>query len=648
MTSIVREPAARLLTLAFTALLLTIGAFAASSAHANVYCANSDSPGGCATNYTNSATAVQLAVQDAQNHAGPDTVRIGTGNFTLPTANGDFQLFNSGANNTLTIVGEGSQSDAVLSVQNSDQQTIIFDAGDGSTMSNLTINIPGSTFGGTGLWVRNSQGGTPPVVHDVNIHKNAGSAPVGLTGVVLQNGASLVNSSVDVTSTGGFTTAVSSQGGDSQNVLTSYLTAYRGVSQASLGGTLTVSRSQVVATRPGSIGAENLDGTLNLDDSWISMPTESVGTGVITTGTNGFGDTQVDGSTITGGAFTKGAQVQATGSSSGSSRLQLDNAVISVGGTNIERWAENGSNTVTVNANHAAYDTSKVTTFVSNLGTINYDPIEVINLGVTPPGFVDAAGGDYSLAPGSALIDAGQPIDPPAGAKDLNGEPRTCHGTASGVIRRDLGAFEYKTDPNDDCTYPVATINPSSGTIKDLTPTFALTSSKAGTEFLCSIDDGPYAACGTSFTAPTLSLGNHSLDVKAKDIYGNIALQHTHAAFTIEAPAPSGPTGPTSPTGPTGPTAPTGPTGPTADTTVPKVTGLKAPKKTRAKRVKVTFKSTEAGSSFECKLNKAKAKRCRSPWKTPMLKRGKNKIRVWATDPSGNRSRPAVRIIKRK
>jgi len=642
MTSIIRDKAIRRLTFASATLLIAIGILGAGTAQANVYCANSATPGTCDANYTNSATAVQLAVGDAQNHAGPDTVRLGTGNFTLPTANGDFQLFSSGANNTLNIVGEGSQSNAVLSVQNSDQQTVIFDAGDGSTMSNLTINIPGSASGATGLWVRNSQGGTPPVVHDVNVHKSVGSNPIGLTGVVLQNGASLVNSSVDVTSNGAFTTALSSQGTGSQTVLTSYLAGFHGVAQSSLGGTLTVSRSTIVPTRPGAVGAENLDGTLNLNDSWISMPTASVGDGVLTTGTNGFGDTQIDGSTITGGPFTVGAKIRAFGAPTGSSRLQLDNAVISVGGSNIHRWASSVGNTVTVNANHVAYDTSKVVTDGASLGTINYDPIDVIDLGVTSPGFVDAANKDYSLAPGSALIDAGQPIDPPAGAKDLNGNPRACHGTASGVIQRDLGAFEYKTDPNDDCTYPAASIGLPPSPITDTTPTIELTSSKANSTFTCSLDGGPFEACSASFTTPELSLGTHPIQVKATDSFGNVQLIPTETVFTIETVTPTGPTGPT------GPTTPTGPTGPTGDKTAPKVTGLKAPKKTKAKRVKVRFKSNEAGATFTCRLNKSKAKRCKSPWKTPKLKKGKNLIRVQATDKAGNRSAIAKRTIKRK
>ena len=83
------------------------------------------------------------------------------------------------------------------------------------------------------------------------------------------------------------------------------------------------------------------------------------------------------------------------------------------------------------------------------------------------------------------------------------------------------------------------------------------------------------------------------------------------------------------------------------DTTAPKVTGVKAPKKTKAARVKVRFKSNEKGSTFKCRLNKGKWKSCKSPWKTPKLRKGKNSISIQATDKAGNKSKVVKRNIKR-
>ena len=60
------------------------------------------------------------------------------------------------------------------------------------------------------------------------------------------------------------------------------------------------------------------------------------------------------------------------------------------------------------------------------------------------PSFVDAANGNYRLAPGSAAIDAGS-NNPPGGLPDhdLDGHPRPVGASA------DIGAYEYQGDAND-------------------------------------------------------------------------------------------------------------------------------------------------------------------------------------------------------
>jgi hypothetical protein len=93
-------------------------------------------------------------------------------------------------------------------------------------------------------------------------------------------------------------------------------------------------------------------------------------------------------------------------------------------------------------------------------------------------------------------------------------------------------------------------------------------------------------------------------------------------------------------------TAPPGPAQktPAKDTKAPETTIVKKPKKKSAKRkVKFTFTSSEAGSSFECKLDRAKKyTRCKSPLKKK-LKPGKHKFSVRAIDRAGNSdATPAV------
>jgi CSLREA domain-containing protein len=81
---------------------------------------------------------------------------------------------------------------------------------------------------------------------------------------------------------------------------------------------------------------------------------------------------------------------------------------------------------------------------------------------------------------------------------------------------------------------------------------------------------------------------------------------------------------------------------PTPDTTAPKVTITKAPKaKSTSTTAKFKFKANEAGSTFQCKLDKGKFKNCRSPKTHKKLKPGKHVFKVRATDKAGNVGKPA-------
>jgi CSLREA domain-containing protein len=77
--------------------------------------------------------------------------------------------------------------------------------------------------------------------------------------------------------------------------------------------------------------------------------------------------------------------------------------------------------------------------------------------------------------------------------------------------------------------------------------------------------------------------------------------------------------------------------GSTPDSTPPQTKIVKSPKaKTHATTVKFKFSSSEAGSSFECKLDKKPFKRCKSPKTYKKLKPGKHVFKVRAIDKAGN------------
>jgi hypothetical protein len=67
----------------------------------------------------------------------------------------------------------------------------------------------------------------------------------------------------------------------------------------------------------------------------------------------------------------------------------------------------------------------------------------------------------------------------------------------------------------------------------------------------------------------------------------------------------------------------------------PPTTKVKGPKRTSSHRPKLKLKSSEPGSTFQCKVDNGGAKPCDAKFK-PKLGGGKNKIQVVAIDAAGN------------
>jgi hypothetical protein len=74
-----------------------------------------------------------------------------------------------------------------------------------------------------------------------------------------------------------------------------------------------------------------------------------------------------------------------------------------------------------------------------------------------------------------------------------------------------------------------------------------------------------------------------------------------------------------------------------ADTTAPNTTIKKGPAgETEKEKAKFKFRSSEPGSTFECKLDGKSFKKCSSPKTFSNLDAEKHKFKVRATDPAGN------------
>jgi hypothetical protein len=149
-----------------------------------------------------------------------------------------------------------------------------------------------------------------------------------------------------------------------------------------------------------------------------------------------------------------------------------------------------------------------------------------------------------------------------------------------------------------------------SGNTEDTTPTFSFASADA-TAFQCRIDAdglGPCSGPGNSHTSAVLGEGPHTFDVQVTDAAGNTTL--ATRAFTVVAPSVTPDKDP-------------------PETTIKKV-------KVKGDQAKVKFSSSEAGSTFQCKLDKGKLRPCRSPKTLKNLDAGKHKVTVVATDAAGN------------
>ncbi len=131
---------------------------------------------------------------------------------------------------------------------------------------------------------------------------------------------------------------------------------------------------------------------------------------------------------------------------------------------------------------------------------------------------------------------------------------------------------------------------------------------------------GPCSGPG-NWDTPSSSLadGAHIFRARGTDAAGNSAI--ATRSFTVQVPQP--------------PTAP--------GTTITK--GPK--KKTTKRRPKFKFTSSQAGSTFQCKVDKAKFAPCTSPFRPPKLKPGKHSLKVVAVGPTGAAdSSPAVHKFK--
>ncbi|MEO8701960.1 MAG: LamG domain-containing protein [Kofleriaceae bacterium] len=136
----------------------------------------------------------------------------------------------------------------------------------------------------------------------------------------------------------------------------------------------------------------------------------------------------------------------------------------------------------------------------------------------------------------------------------------------------------------------------------DATFTFVSPDAGAGATFTCSIDSTAFVACTSPRTYVGLAAGAHTFAVRVRDAVGNMDPTPATASWIVDVTAPS-----TTITG--------GPTGLVSQTSA-----------------SFTFTASEAGSTFECKLDAEAFAACTSPKSYLALAQGAHSFAVRATD----------------
>jgi hypothetical protein len=140
----------------------------------------------------------------------------------------------------------------------------------------------------------------------------------------------------------------------------------------------------------------------------------------------------------------------------------------------------------------------------------------------------------------------------------------------------------------------------------DPAPQFAFSANEPGSTFECSLDGGAFAPCTSPFTAPALSDGQHTFEVRATDGAGNVDATPAAYSFLVDTQSPTT----------------------QIIAAPPALTGNATPT--------FAFAAGEPGTTFECSLDGAAFTACQSPVTLDALADGDHTFAVRAVDAAGN------------
>jgi len=375
---------------------------------------------------THTVATVQAALNKADDLTDADRILLGAKTYVAPSTAG--YAYNA-VNSPVEIVGVGV-GETVVTAPPGAHEVLDLHGGAGTVVRDLTIQAPANAGYGWALWTNNT-------ARHVEVTED-GTQSTAHGGVYLDQGGVLEDSSVNLSALQDNTGIFLTNGGVLRR---SEIRANTGV-QSNTGS---IERSVVHGETTGLYAYDGVTtisaSTIDIEDG-IGIYAESY-TGVPVSSVTADGVT-ISGTGATGNA---GAFADTTGGTGESAVITLKNSVIRRFPIGLKATA--GTGVAKVATSYADYDPS------GNLKSgakAAIDEAHMSNVG--DAGFVNAAGGDYHLLPGSPLVDAGDPATAPG--LDLDGKPLVTDGDGDGVARRDIGAYERPAAPAKPSTDPPA------------------------------------------------------------------------------------------------------------------------------------------------------------------------------------------------
>ncbi|HEX2110140.1 MAG TPA: Ig-like domain-containing protein [Gaiellaceae bacterium] len=224
--------------------------------------------------------------------------------------------------------------------------------------------------------------------------------------------------------------------------------------------------------------------------------------------------------------------------------------------------------------------------------------------GVASISYLYCAGGNCTPTTviGSSSAASSYPItwsvQPPDGTYQLVARVRDVAGNTLDSVKRTVTVDN--TPPHTTITAQPA--NPTN----QASASFGFTSSEAGSTFQCRLDDAPFSACTSPTAYSGLAPGSHTFEVRATDPVGHTDASPAAYSWVVDVTPP--------------------------DTTI---TSAPASPSDQAS-ASFTFTASEAGSSFQCRLDGAAFAACTSPRTYSGLGAGTHTFEVRATDAAGN------------